>query len=81
MCFGGDPTPTQPTVDPAAERAAADAAAAAKANQQLLTDARRKRAQKGLLASDSLDSNGNVLSAGKPAAPVPASSVLGSGGA
>lgn len=80
--FGGDssptPAPTQPTVDPEAERRKAEAEAAAKANEQLLADARRKRKQKGLLATGD-ETGGSVLASGAPASP--SSTVLGSGGA
>lgn len=81
MCFGGGSSaPTQPTVDPEAERRKAEAEAATKANEQLLADARRKRQQKGLLATD--DSASNVLSSGaSSASSTTANTVLGSGGA
>lgn len=73
--FGKHPPALVP-IDYTAEAAAADAKvqadATATANQQLLADARRKRAQKGLLPSD------NVLASG--VTPV-SSTVLGSGGA
>jgi len=42
MCGGSKP-PTQPTVDPEAERRKAEGEAAGKANQKLLADARRRR--------------------------------------
>lgn len=76
---GGDssPTPTQPTVDPEAERRKTEAEAAAKANEQLLADARRKRKQKGLLATGD-ETGGSVLQSG---APTTSSTILGSGGA
>jgi len=64
-----------PVVDPAAERRAAEADAAAKANEALISDARRKRAQKGLLAADG-DGTTVLQSAGA----VPNQTVLGSGG-
>lgn len=60
---GGEKAPKVPTVDPEAERRKAEAEAAAKANEQLLTDARRKRQQKGLLASDG-ETGGSVLASG-----------------
>ena len=72
-------TPTVPTVDPEAERRKAEAEAAAKANEQLLADARRKRQQKGLLSTGD-DVGGSVLASGAPAKPA-GSTVLGSGGA
>lgn len=82
--FGGGEksAPTQPTVDPEAERRKAEAEAAAKANAQLLTDARRKRQQKGLLATGD-ETGGSVLASGAPASQSsrPSSTVLGSGGA
>ena len=59
MCGGSKPPPTQPTVDPEAERRKAEGDAAAKANQKLLADARRRRQQKGLLATG--DTGGSVL--------------------
>lgn len=78
---GGGSTPSQPTVDPEAERRKAEAEATAKANEQLLADARRKRSQKGLLATDG-QTGGSVLASGG-AAPAASntSTVLGSGGA
>lgn len=79
MCFGGKKdAPTTPTVDPEAERQKAEAEAAAKANEQILTDSRRKRQQKGLLSTE--DAGGSVLASGATKA-APASTVLGSGGA
>lgn len=63
MCGGG---PKTPTVDPEAERRKAEAEAAMKANEQLLTDARRRRAQGGLLAT-STDTGGRVLASAAPA--------------
>lgn len=74
------PTPTQPTVDPEAERRKAEADAASKTNDQLLADARRKRAQKGLLAGGE-DTGASVLATGGQTSAPPASTVLGSGGA
>jgi hypothetical protein len=79
MCFGGDPAPTTPTVDPEAERRKAEAEATAKANEQLLADARRKRQQKGLLATGD-ETGGSVLASGA-SSKATASTVLGSGGA
>lgn len=73
--FGGAKAPKTATVDPAAERRAAEAEAAAKANEQLLSDARRKRQQKGILATEST-SDSVLASAGNAAQ---ASTVLGSG--
>lgn len=68
--------PAVAAVDPAAERLKAEADASAKVNAQLLEDARRKRKQKGLLAS--VDSSGDtVLASG--GSPVNATA-LGSGG-
>jgi hypothetical protein len=80
--FGGgssQPAPTQPTVDPEAERRKVEAESAAKANEQLLADARRKRQQKGLLASGEEVGAGSVLSSGKPSSKA-VSTVLGGGG-
>lgn len=81
MCFGGGKSaPTTPTVDPEAERRKAEADAAAKANEQILADSRRKRQQKGLLSTE--DGSGSVLaSGGSTSTSAPASTVLGSGGA
>lgn len=58
MCGGG--SPKTPTVDPEAERRKAEGEAAGKANEKLLFDARRRRQQKGLLATG--DTGGSVLS-------------------
>lgn len=79
---GGSSTPSQPTVDPEAERRKAEAEATAKANEQLLADARRKRSQKGLLATDG-QTGGSVLASAAPSSQSsrPASTVLGGGGA
>lgn len=49
MCGGGGGS--TPKADPVAEREAAQAEATQKANQELLTTARRKRIGKGLLAT------------------------------
>lgn len=83
MCFfGSKAAPTTPTVDPEAERRKAEADAATKANEQALADARRKRQQKGVLATEGETSAGSVLASGAaPAATSNASTVLGSGGA
>jgi len=78
--FGGNDTSSQPTVDPEAERRKAEAEATAKANQQLLDDARRKRQQKGLLTTDE-GTGASVLASGAASKPAQASTVLGSGGA
>jgi len=56
MCGSKKPAPTQPTVDPAAERQSAADTAAQKANAATIMDARRKRGQQGLLSSDSAGS-------------------------
>lgn len=56
MCGGGK-APTQPTVDPAAERQASADAAAQRANATLVNDRRRKRGQAGLLSADSESEN------------------------
>lgn len=61
MCGGGKPAPTQPTVDPAAERQKAADEAAAKANKQLVMDSRRRRGQRGLLSGED-NSSSTVLS-------------------
>lgn len=50
MC-GGSGGSSTPKADPVAEREAAQAEATQKANQELLTSARRKRIGNGLLAS------------------------------
>lgn len=77
MCFGGGSSaPVAPTVDPEGERRKVAAEAQIAANERLLSDARRKRKQKGLLATDDGIS---VLASAAPADPA-ASSVLGSGG-
>lgn len=52
MCGGGGHAPTQPTVDPAAERQAAADEAAKKANAALANSALRRRGQAGLLSTD-----------------------------
>lgn len=75
-----EPAPTQPNVNPEAERRKAEAESTAKANEQLLLDARRKRSQKGVLATDG-ETGGGVLASGKPAETAKTSTVLGSGGA
>ncbi len=79
---GGNRGPSGPTVDPEAERRKAEAEATAKANDQLMVDARRKRSQKGLLATDG-QTGGSVLASGAPApqSSPSSSTVLGSGGA
>ncbi len=77
MCFGGGQKVQ--AVDPEAERRRAEAEAAAKANEQLLNDARRKRQQKGVMATGDETGAGSVLASGKGAAAP--STVLGSGGA
>lgn len=61
MCGGGSPSVKR--VDAEAERRKAEAEATAKANEQLLTDARRKRQQKGVLATGA-EVGGGVLSSG-----------------
>ncbi len=73
---GQQKAPTVPTVDPEAERRKAEAEAAAKANEQLIADARRKRQQKGLLAGDEAGTGGSVLASGGKTG----GSVLASGG-
>ena len=82
MCLSSKPsTPKTPTVDPEAERRKAEAEAAAKANEQLLADARRKRQQQGMLASsDEAVTGSSVLASGAKTA-TKNTSVLGSGGA
>lgn len=73
MCFGGGGGPSAPTVDPEADRLKAQADATVTTNQGLLASARRRRAQKGRLATadtDTVLSRGNAVSG----------SVLGSGG-
>jgi hypothetical protein len=50
-------------VDAEAERRKAEAEATARANEQLLSDARRKRQQKGVLATGA-DVGGGVLASG-----------------
>ena len=79
MCFGGG-APSTPTVDPEAERRKAEAESTAKANEQMLVDARRKRQQQGLLATGD-ETGASVLASGspKPASAGSASTVLGSG--
>jgi hypothetical protein len=81
MCLFSSPSPapTAPTVDPAAERRKAEAEAAAKANEQLLADARRKRSHRGLLSTEA-DQGVSVLASGAPAPVTKGSTVLGSGG-
>lgn len=49
---GGGKAPSTPTVDPAAERQKAADEAAKKANEALIAESRRRRGQKGLLASE-----------------------------
>jgi hypothetical protein len=73
---GGPPASPDYAAIAESSRLKAEAEATAAANQQLLADARRKRAQKGLLATEAGGSS--VLSSG--ASPT-ASTVLGSGGA
>lgn len=58
MCGGGGVK----AVDPEKERRKAEAEAAAKANEQMVADARRKRQQKGVLASG--DTGSGVLASG-----------------
>ena len=58
MCGGSKP-PTQPTVDPAAERQKAADDAAKKANATLVNDKRRQRGQAGLLTAE--QSGGTLL--------------------
>ena len=60
MCGGGK-APTQPTVDPAAERQASADAAAQRANATLVNDRRRKRGQAGLLSADSGSDSKNMM--------------------
>lgn len=55
-----------PTVDPEAERRAAEAEAAKLANQKTVDDARRKRTQAGVVATGD-EYGGSVLAAAKPA--------------
>lgn len=83
MCFGGilsgllggqRSTPA-PVIDPAAERRAAEAEAARKANAELTDAARRKRQQKGLLAGSD-----TVLGSAVTQNSTPNATVLGSGG-
>ena len=59
MCGGGGGVKA---VDPEKERRKAEAEAAAKANEQMVADARRKRQQKGVLASG--DTGAGVLASG-----------------
>lgn len=73
---GGQKAPSVPTVDPEAERRKSEAEAAAKANEELLASARRKREQRGLLASGT-GTGGSVLASGEQKA---ASTVLASAG-
>lgn len=79
MCFGGAPKVEK--ADPEGERLRAEAEAAAKANEQLLADARRRRQQKGVMATDSETGAGSVLASGGGSAKAAPSTVLGSGGA
>jgi hypothetical protein len=80
MCGGGGKSAAPaPTVDPEAERRAAEAEAAKKANEQAVLDARRKRQQKGFLATDS-ESGDSVLSKASTAKPSTGGSVLSAGG-
>jgi hypothetical protein len=72
------PAPTQPTVDPAAERLKSEAEAATKANEQLLSDARRKRQQKGVLATGADTTGSSVLATAGKDATAASSTVLGS---
>jgi hypothetical protein len=60
MCGGG---PKVQRVDAEAERRKAEAEATARANEQLLSDARRKRQQKGVLATGA-NVGGGVLASG-----------------
>ena len=60
MCGGGSKVEA---VNPEAERRKAEAEAAAKANEKLLDNSRRRRAQKGVLASGN-ETGGSVLSTG-----------------
>lgn len=65
MCGGGAKKATPaPTVDPEAERRKAEAEAAAKANEEAVVAARRKRKQQGVLASVGEATGGSVLSSG-----------------
>ena len=66
MCGGVGKAPTQPTVDPAKERQKAADDAAKKANAALVTEARRRRGQQGLLSGDEAGA-GSVLSRADPA--------------
>lgn len=75
MCGGGG-APTTPTVDPAAERQKAADEAAAKANAQLVFDARRQRGQQGLLANED-QAAGSVLSKAAKPKKAASTSVLG----
>lgn len=59
MCGGGGGVKA---VDPEKERRKAEAEAAMKANEQLVADSRRKRQQKGVLASG--DTGAGVLASG-----------------
>lgn len=69
-----DPPPAP--VDPSIERRKAEAEATARVNARLVDDARRKRSQRGLLASPD-DSGTTILASGASPAN---STVLGSGG-
>ena len=64
MCGGGKKSTPVATVDPEAERRKAEAEAAAKANEEAVVTARRKRQQKGVLASAGEATGGSVLSSG-----------------
>ena len=79
MCGGGGGgSKPAPTVDPEAERRAAEAEAARKANEQAVLDARRKRQQKGFLATS--EEGSTVLSQASTAKPTTGGSVLSAGG-
>lgn len=60
MCGGGNKVEA---ANPEADRRKAEAEAAAKANEQILAGSRRRRAQKGVLASG-VETGGSVLSSG-----------------
>lgn len=79
MCGGGGRPKAVATVDPEAERRAAEAEAARKANEQAVLDARRKRQQKGFLATES-ETGGSVLAQASTAKPSTGGSVLSAGG-
>lgn len=77
MCGGGG-APSAPSVDPAGERRKAEADATIKANEEILTAARRKRRQKGLLAT-ALEGFGDVITGPAPTALSSAGNIFESG--